>query len=60
MEYMCVCLCVCLTGPGTSEGQSLADEAGQQRALPSHLCSPAVYPLALHGLPPGAILPLHL
>lgn len=58
MEYVCVCLCV--TGPGTSEGQSLADEAGQQRALPPHLHRPAVYPLALHGLPPRAILPLHL
>lgn len=66
MEYVCVCVylpvcvCVCETGPGSSAGQSLADEAGQQRTLPAHLCSPAVYSLALHGLPPGAVLPLHL
>lgn len=53
-------VCVCVTGPGSGAGQSLADEAGQQRALPSHLCGPAVHPLALHGLRPSAILPLHL
>lgn len=47
-------------GPGTREGQSHADEAGQQSTLPSHLSSTAVYTLALHGLLAHRFLPLHL
>lgn len=49
-----------VSGPGTGEGQSRADEAGQQSSLPAHLSSAAVFTLALHGLLPHRFLPLHL
>lgn len=54
------CVCLCETVCGSSERQPLVDEAGQQFSVPSHLRSPAVYPLVIHGLLLSTFLPPHL
>lgn len=54
------CVCLCETVCGSSQGQPHADEAGPQPPVPSHLRRAAVYPLVIHGLLLGTVLPPHL
>lgn len=59
-DFVCLFVCLCETVCGSRERQPHADKAGQQLAVPSHLRSPAVHPLAIHGLLVSAFLPPHL